>query len=72
MITECCECDRPAFAFHGRYAYCPAHWMFAQNDSPDEHKCPRCIRKQPPHVMWRGDQCGQCSKEIQFPEVGRG
>jgi hypothetical protein len=45
--------------------------MFAFGEDRTAHDCPRCKRKQPNHVMWRGEPCGQCKKELQFPGAGQ-
>lgn len=61
MFSECCECDKQAVRYWGRYAYCKAHVAAASVAEPDAHKCTSCKREQPAHVSWRRDKpCGKC------------
>jgi len=62
MRTECCECDRAAVRYWGRWSYCASHIGEVLADEPDAHKCPKCKTEQPPQVMWRGEPCGECKK----------
>ncbi len=61
MLTECCECDKPAFRFWGRYAYCRYHFQPAKRLAPDAHSCHQCGEEQGRQVYWRRDKpCSQC------------
>lgn len=61
MLTECCQCNKYAFRFWGRYAYCAEHFEHAKAIAPTQHQCPKCKQEQGNQVMWRGDKpCGIC------------
>jgi hypothetical protein len=68
MRTECCECDKMAIGFWGRYPYCPQHLVAARREEPDAHRCPVCHQEQPSHVMWRGELCGRCKESNRFED----
>ena len=60
MRSECCDCDRTAIRYWGRYAYCRKCLNKAVAEKPRDHECPKCKQEQPPQVMWRGTACGGC------------
>jgi len=62
MRNECCDCDRPALRFWGRFAYCRQCFDLAKNEAPKAHSCPDCGEEQPPNVLWRGHTCGECRR----------
>jgi hypothetical protein len=62
-MTECCECERYARAFHGPHAYCDRCLRDAIAQDPDAHRCPTCGTEQPRGVLWeRKAPCRECQQ----------
>lgn len=60
MISECCECDRPAIGYWGQAAYCKRHLEDERLTRPLAQRCCHCREVQPDNVSWRGGLCGKC------------
>lgn len=59
--SECVDCDKPAAAYWGRYAYCKRCLILAQLEDPKAHLCVTCDKQQPTNVSWhRNAPCKEC------------
>ena len=61
MHADCTDCDRPAFVYWGKLAYCKRCLPAAKRENPDAHRCMQCGNQQPANVSWwRVTPCGAC------------